>query len=60
MNENICYLDVCRFNTSEEYINNIAVHILLVITKGLFIVVLEDTSGRYTHTIGINSGLKAI
>ena len=45
-------------NTLEDYINNVIGYIISSITEGLFIMVLEDTSGGHTHMIGINRGLK--
>ena len=53
-NENNWYLDVCRVNTSEEYSNNVTCYIISGITKGFFIVVLQDTSGVNSYKIGIN------
>ena len=54
------YLYVCKINTSEVYDNSVTGYILYSITKGLFIVVLQDKYGRCTHTIGIDRILKVI
>ena len=59
-NDRTCYIDICKVNTSEELKNGPAGYILSVTTKGLFIVVLEDTSSGCSHTVGINGGLKVI
>ena len=45
---------------SKDYSNNVTGCILSGISESLFIVVLEDTSGGHTHTIGINIGLNLI
>ena len=40
--------------------DNVTGCILSGITEGLFIVVLQDTSGGRSHTVGVNRGLKII
>ena len=49
-----------RVRPKGKYINNPTRFILEGVTEGLFIVVLQDTSGGNTHILGINRGLNVI
>ena len=60
INEINCYLDVCKVTLSEHFIKNLTGYILSGVTEGLFIMVLEDTSGGHSHTIRINRGFNVI
>ena len=53
-------LAVCKVTVPEEFKNNPTRHILSPTTECLFVVVLQDTNGGRSHTVGINSGLKII
>ena len=59
-NYKICYMQVGRVKPKGKYSNNVTGFTLEGITVGLFIMVLQDTSGGNTHAIGINRRLNVI
>ena len=58
--DNMCCMQMGRIKPIGQYTNNVTSFIFEVVTKGLFMVVLEDKIGGKIPTIGISRGLNVI